>query len=319
MKQLGLGLNLSTKKTRKREFLEEMERVVPWAALVQIVEPHYPRAKTGRPPFAIETMLRIHYLQQWFGLSDPAMEEALHDVPLYREFARLDGATARLPDETTILRFRHLLEQHNLAVDMLRVVNDILQAKGLMMRTGTAVDATLISAPSSTKNADGERDPEMKPTRKGNNWYFGMKAHIGVDAQSGLVHTVAGTAANVNDLNMAGALLHGDEEVAFGDAGYQGVHKRPEAVGPTWHVAMRPGLRKKLNPFIEPDFVAERVEKTKASIRAKVEHPFRVIKRQFGFTKVRYRGLAKNTAQLVTLFALSNLWMARRKLIGAQG
>lgn len=319
MKQLGLGLNLSTKKTRKREFLEEMERVVPWAALVQIVAPYYPKARTGRPPFAIETMLRIHYLQQWFGLSDPAMEEALHDVPLYREFARLDGATARLPDETTILRFRHLLERHDLAADMLRVVNDILQAKGLMMRTGTAVDATLIAAPSSTKNADGERDPEMKPTRKGNNWYFGMKAHIGVDAQSGLVHTVAGTAANVNDLNMVGALLHGDEEVAFGDAGYQGVHKRPEAAGPSWHVAMRPGKRRKLNPFIEPDFVAERVEKMKASIRAKVEHPFRVIKRQFGFTKVRYRGLVKNTAQLVTLFALSNLWMARRKLMEMQG
>jgi IS5 family transposase len=181
------------------------------------------------------------------------------------------------------------------------------------------VDATLISAPSSTKNAEGERDPEMKQTRKGNNWYFGMKAHIGVDARSGLVHSVVGTAANVNDLNVAGALLHGDEEVAFGDAGYQGVHKRPEAEGPTWQVAMRPGKRKKLNPFIEPDFVAERVEKMKASIRARVEHPFRVIKRQFGFTKVRYRGLAKNTAQLVTLFALSNLWMARRQLMGAQG
>jgi IS5 family transposase len=159
------------------------------------------------------------------------------------------------------------------------------------------VDATLIFAPSSTKNAEGERDPEMKQTKKGNNWYFGMKAHIGVHAHSGLVHTVAGTAANVNDLNMAGALLHGDEEAAFGDAGYHGVHKRPEAAGPTWHVAMRRGLRRKLNPFLEPDFVAERVEK-KASIRAKVEHPFRVIKRQFGFTKVRYRGLAKNTAQL---------------------
>ncbi|MDQ2735540.1 MAG: IS5 family transposase [Pseudomonadota bacterium] len=319
MKQLGLGLKLSTKKTRKREFLGQMEHVVPWAMLVQVVAPHDPKARTGRPPFGIETMLRIHYLQQWFGLSDPAMEEALHDVPLYREFARLDGATARLPDETTILRFRHLLERHDLAVDMLRVVNDILQARGLMMRSGTAVDATLIAAPSSTKNADGERDPEMKSTQKGNNWYFGMKAHIGVDAQSGLVHTVAGTAANVNDLNMAGALLHGDEEVAFGDAGYQGVHKRPEASGPTWHVAMRPGRRKKLNPFLEPDFVAERVEKMKASIRAKVEHPFRVIKRQFGLTKVRYRGLAKNTAQLVTLFALSNLWMARRKLIGEHG
>ena len=319
MKQLGLGLNLSTKKTRKREFLEEMQRVVPWAALVQIVAPHYPKAKTGRPPFAIETMLRIHYLQQWFGLSDPAMEEALHDVPLYREFAKLDGVTARLPDESTILRFRHLLERHDLAMDMLRLVNDILQAKGLLMRTGTVVDATLISAPSSTKNIEGERDPEMKQTRKGNNWYFGMKAHIGVDAVSGLVHTVIGTAANVNDLNVAGALLHGEEQMAFGDAGYQGVHKRPEAVGPRWHVAMRPGVRKKLNPFIEPDFIAERAEKTKASIRAKVEHPFRVLKRQFGFTKVRYRGLAKNTAQVVTLFALSNLWMARRQLMGARG
>jgi transposase, IS5 family len=286
---------------------------------VQIVAPYYPKAKTGRPPFGIETMLRIHYLQQWFGLSDPAMEEALHDVPLYREFAKLDGMTARLPDETTILRFRHLLERHNLAVDMLRVVNDILQALGMLMRTGTVVDATLISAPSSTKNADGERDPEMKQTKKGNNWYFGMKAHIGVDAHSGLVHSVAGTAANVNDLNMAGALLHGDEQAAFGDAGYQGVHKRPEAEGPTWHVAMRPGKRRKLNTFLHDDFVTERVEKMKASIRAKVEHPFRVIKRQFGFTKVRYRGLAKNTAQIVTLFALSNLWMARRQLMGARG
>jgi transposase, IS5 family len=248
MKQLGLGLNLSTKKTRKREFLEEMERVAPWAVLVQIVEPHYPNAKTGRPPFGIETMLRIHYLLQWFGLSDPAMEEALHDVPLYREFAQLDGAGARLPDETTILRFRHLLERHDLAVDMLRVANDLLQHKGLLLRTGTAVDATLISAPSSTKNASGERDPEMKQTKKGNNWYFGLKAHIGVDTASGLVHTVATTPANVNDLNMAGQLLHGDEEVAFGDAGYQGVHKRPEAAGPTWYVAMRPGKRRKLNP-----------------------------------------------------------------------
>ena len=316
MKQLGLSLNLSTKKTRKAKFLDEMERAVPWAALVEIVKPHCAHAKTGRPPFAVETMLRIHYLQQWFCLSDPAMEEALHDTPVFREFAKIDDGVARLPDETTIQRFRHLLERHDLAPDMLRLVNDILGAKGLLLRTGTVVDATLIAAPSSTKNADGARDPEMKQTNKGNQWYFGMKAHIGVDAQSGLVHTVAGTAANVNDLNMAGALLHGDEEAAFGDAGYQGVHKRPEALGPTWHVAMRPGKRRKLNPFIEPEFVAERVEKMKASIRAKVEHPFRVTKRQFGFTKVRYRGLAKNTAQLVTLFALSNLWLARRALAG---
>lgn len=313
--QLGLGLNLSTKKTRKREFLDEMNRVVPWSALVEIVEPHSPRAKTGRPPFSIETMLRIHCLQQWFGLSDPSMEEALHDVPLYREFVGLGDGVSRLPDETTILRFRHLLEAHDLAAGMLRVVNDILQSKGLLLRTGTAVDATLIAAPSSTKNAGGERDPEMHQTRKGKQWYFGMKAHIGVDAASGLVHTVLGTAANISDINVAGALLHGEEHAAFGDSGYQGVHKRAEAKGPTWHVAMRPGKRRLLNPFIEPEFVAERVEKMKASIRAKVEHPFRVIKRQFGFNKVRYRGLAKNTAHIVTLFALSNLWMARRQLM----
>jgi transposase, IS5 family len=319
MKQLGLGLNLSTKKTRKREFLEEMERVVPWGVLVQIVEPHYPRAKTGRPPFGIETMLRIHYLQQWFALSDPAMEEALHDMPVFREFAKLPEGATRLPDETTILRFRHLLERHDLAVDMLRVVNDILQAKGLMMKKGTVVDATLIAAPSSTKNADGERDPEMHQTKKGNQWYFGMKAHIGVDADSGLVHSVIGTAANVGDVTQAGGLLHGEEQMAFGDAGYRGVGKRAEAQGPEWHVAMRPVERRKLNPFIAPHFEALTLEKWKASIRAKVEHPFRVLKRQFGYTKVRYRGLAKNTAQIVTLFALSNLWMARRQLMGAQG
>lgn len=313
MKQISLGLNLSTKKTRKREFLDEMGRVVPWKALVQIIEPYWPKSKTGRPPFAIETMLRIHYMQQWFGLSDPAMEEALHDVPLYLEFAQLSSGATRIPDESTILRFRHLLEKHDLAVDMLRVVNDILEAKGLMLRTGTAVDATLISAPSSTKNNSGERDPEMHQTKKGNQWYFGMKAHIGVDSWSGLVHTVVGTSANVHDINVAAELLNGEEHVVFGDSGYRGIGKRIEAQGPTWHVAMQPGKRRKINEFIYPGMVVERVEKMKASIRAKVEHPFRVIKRQFGYTKVRYRGLKKNTAQIVTLFALSNLWMARRK------
>jgi IS5 family transposase len=313
MNQISLGLNLSTKKTRKREFLDEMGRVVPWKALVQIIEPYWPKSKTGRPPFAIETMLRIHYMQQWFGLSDPAMEEALHDVPLYLEFAQLSSGATRIPDESTILRFRHLLEKHDLAVDMLRVVNDILEAKGLMLRTGTAVDATLISAPSSTKNNSGERDPEMHQTKKGNQWYFGMKAHIGVDSWSGLVHTVVGTAANVHDINVAAELLNGEEHVVFGDSGYRGISKRIEAQGPTWHVAMQPGKRRKINEFIYPGMVVERVEKMKASIRAKVEHPFRVVKRQFGYTKVRYRGLKKNTAQIVTLFALSNLWMARRK------
>jgi transposase, IS5 family len=315
MKQVSLGLNLSTKKTRKREFLEQMNKVVPWDVLVQIVAPHYPQAKTGRPPFPIETMLRIHYLQQWFGLSDPAMEEALHDVPLYREFAKVDGVLNRLPDESTILRFRHLLEKHDLAPDMLRVVNDLLSYKGLLLKAGTAVDATLICAPSSTKNASGERDPEMHQTKKGNQWYFGMKAHIGVDAQSGLVHSVATTPANVNDVTQAHKLLHGQETDVLGDAGYQGVDKRNPDLAVTWHIAMRPGKRRVLDLSSELARKIDKVEQIKASIRAKVEHPFRVIKQQFGFTKVRYRGLEKNTAQIITLFALSNLWMARRKLL----
>jgi IS5 family transposase len=317
MKQADLGLNLSTKRTRKREFLDEMNRVVPWAALVALVTPHAPAGRRGRPPFPVETMLRIHFMQQWFGLSDPAMEEALFDVPLYREFAGLDNGNVRLPDESTILRFRHLLETHKLAGPMLAAVNDVLRDKGLMLRIGTVVDATLISAPSSTKNDSGQRDPEMHQTKKGNQWYFGMKAHIGVDAQSGLVHTVKGTAANVNDVIEANGLLHGDETNAFGDAGYQGAHKRPDAKdGVTWHVAMRPGKRKALDKSTKLGALTDEIERLKASIRAKVEHPFRVIKRQFGFTKVRYRGLKKNTAQITTLFALANLWAARRELMG---
>jgi IS5 family transposase len=265
-------------------------------------------------------MLRIHFLQQWFGLSDPAMEEALHDVPLYREFAGLDGWTQRLPDETTILRFRHLLQKHKLADQMLATVNEVLRAKGLMLRAGTVVDATLIGAPSSTKNAKGERDPEMHQVKKGNQWYFGMKAHIGVDAESGLVHTVKATAANASDVTEANALLHGEESDAFGDAGYQGAHKRADArPDVNWHVAMRPGKRAALDKTQRLGALIEQVEKIKASIRAKVEHPFRVIKHQFGFVKVRYRGLAKNAAQLKTLFALSNLWMARKKLAVLDG
>jgi IS5 family transposase len=320
MKQASLGLNLSTKKTRKREFLEEMERVVPWKVLVEIIEPYWPKSKTGRPPFVIETMLRIHYMQQWFGLSDPAMEEALHDVPLYLEFAGLSSGASRIPDETTILRFRHLLEKHDLAVDMLRVVNQLLQNKGLMLKTGTAVDATLISAPSSTKNASGERDPEMKQSKKGNQWFFGMKAHIGVDAESGLVHSVRGTSGNVNDVVEANRLLHGEEEVAFADSGYRGANKRPDAKsGVTWHIARRPSSRTPAEKQGKLGRVIDQIEHLKASVRAKVEHAFRVVKRQFGHTKVRYRGLAKNTAQLHTLFALTNLWLARRKLMALDG
>ena len=319
MKQADLGLNLTTKRTRKREFLDEMERVVPWQALVELINPYAPDGKRGRPPFAVETMLRIHFMQQWFTLSDPAMEEALHDIALFREFAGLSWDTP-LPDETTILRFRRLLEEHKLAPQILVVVNDLLQGKGLMLRAGTVVDATLISAPSSTKNASGERDPQMKQSQKGKQWYFGMKAHIGVDADSGLVHTVRGTAGSVNDVVEANALLHGEEVQAWGDAVYQGAGKRPDAKdGVRWNIAMRPGRRKQLDKTQLIDRLTDQLERIKASIRAKVEHPFRVIKRQFGHVKVRYRGLAKNTAQLHTLFALSNLWMARRRLMGEQG
>jgi transposase, IS5 family len=319
MKQASLGLGSSSRRTRKRQFLDEMERVVPWAALVTLIAPHMPAGQRGRPPFPVEAMLRIHFMQQWFTLSDPAMEEALHDVPLFRDFAGLGGWDDRLPDETTILRFRHLLEKHDLAPRILETVNDVLRAKGLMLRAGTVVDATLIAAPSSTKNNSGERDPEMKQSKKGNQWFFGMKAHIGVDAASGLTHTVRGTAGSVNDVVVANELLHGKERDVFADAGYQGAHKRPGARKRVrWHVAMRPGKRKALDPTNPKDAIADKIEQLKASVRAKVEHPFRVVKRQFGHVKVRYRGLAKNTAQLHTLFALANLWQVRRQLMGAR-
>ena len=314
------GFELITKRTRKREFLDEMELVVPWADLVALIEPHAPSGKTGRPPFAVATMLRIHFMQQWFGLSDPAMEEALHDVPLYCEFARLDAGITRLPDESTILRFRHLLEEYQLSLQLLATINATLASRGLMLKAGTVVDATLIAAPSSTKNSTGQRDPEMHQTKKGNQWHFGMKAHIGVDADSGLVHTVIGTPANVNDVTQGHGLLHGKETVVFADAGYQGASQRAQASGVHWHVAMRPGKRKALDKHSPWGSLLDKAEQIKASMRAKVEHPFRAIKCQFGFTKVRYKGLAKNTAQLVTLFALSNLWMARRPMLaGAPG
>ena len=314
MKQASLGLGNSTKRTRKVAFLAEMERVVPWSALVELVVPYAPEGRRGRPPFSVETMLRIHFMQQWFTLSDPAMEEALHDTPLFREFAGVGGWSDRVPDETTILRFRHLLEKHKLAPEILKSVNELLSAKGLLLKAGTVVDATLIAAPSSTKNKTGERDSEMHQSKKGNQWHFGMKAHIGVDAESGLVHTVRGTSGNVNDVVQANALLHGEEAEAFGDAGYQGVDKRDDANPDVrWNVAMRPGKRKALDKTRTVGQLIEQLEKLKASIRAKVEHPFRVIKRQFGHVKVRYRGLKKNTAQLTTLFALANLWMVRKR------
>ena len=315
-KQAELGLNLSTRRTRKAVFLDEMELVVPWRELVALIAAASPVATTGRPPFAHEAMLRIHFLQQWFGLSDQAMEDAMFEVPMYREFVGLSG-TERVPDRVSILRFRHLLEEHQLSIQILAAVNATLTAKGLLLKSGTVVDATLIAAPSSTKNSTGKRDPEMHQTKKGNQWHHGMKGHIGVDAESGLVHSVKGTAANVNDVTQAHALVHGQETDVFADAGYQGVDKRQETQGiaVNWHVAMRPGKRKALDKSTPMGAIMDKLEKTKASIRAKVEHPFRVIKRQFGYVKVRYRGLMKNTAQLHTLFALSNLWMARHRLL----
>lgn len=315
-KQRDLGLNLSTRRTRKAQFLDEMEAVVPWSELVALIEAVAPRRPTGRPPFGHETMLRLHFLQQWFGLSDFAMEEALFDVALYRDFAGLSN-NSRLPDRVSILRFRHLLEEHRLAEQMFATVNTTLAAKGLLLKEGTAIDATLIAAPSSTKNQGGERDPEMHQTKKGSQWYFGMKCHAGVDADSGLVHSVVGTAANVNDVTQAHALVHGHERDIFADAGYQGVEKREDTrhICARWHVAMRPGKRRALDKTTPMGDLLNRLEQTKAAIRAKVEHPFRVIKRQFGYVKVRYRELFKNTAQLNTLMALSNLWMARKRLI----
>lgn len=319
MKQASLELNLSMKKTRKRDFLEQMERVVPWSELVALIAPYYPEGRSGRPPFALETMLRTHFLQQWFSLSDPAMEEAFFDVPLYREFVQLD-AHGRLPDESTILRFRHRLERHKLADEIFATVNALLSDKGLLLRAGTAVDATLIAAPSSTKNKARQRDPEMHSSKKGEQWHFGMKAHIGVDVDSSLVHTVRGTAGNVADVSEGNALLHGQESVAFGDAGYQGIEKRPDAkAGVRWLVAMRPGKRRALDKAKPMDALIDKIERLKAGIRAGVEHPFRILKRQFGYTKVRYRGLKKNTLQLKTLFALSNLWMVRGKLLAMHG
>ena len=304
-----------TKRTRREVFLEEMDLVVPWKLLLALIEPFYPKAgRPGRQPYALETMLRIHFLQQWYGLSDPAMEEALYDTPLMRRFAHLGGNDA-IPDETTILNFRRLLETHQLARQLFSQVNAHLSSKGLSLRSGTIVDATLIAAPSSTKNRSGQRDEQMHQTKKGNQWYFGMKAHIGVDDASGLVHHVHCTAANVADVTQVDWLLHGEEDTVCGDSGYTGADKREELekIAAGFLIAARPsevrGIRNRKDRG-----VAVCWQTMIARLRAKVEHPFRVIKRQFGYSKVRYRGLAKNTAQVLTLFALSNLWMVRRHL-----
>jgi IS5 family transposase len=325
MNQISLsqtGFELSAKRTRKRIFLDEMQSIIPWDILVGMVAKHAPSGINGRPPFPVAVMLRIHFMQQWFTLSDPAMEEALHDVLIYREFAGLDAGITRIPDESTILRFRRLLEEHNLAAQMLAAVNATLVQAGLLLKAGTAVDATLIAAPSSTKNNDGKRDPDMTSSKKGNNYHFGMKAHIGVDADSGLVHTVHTATGSAHDVTQAHELLHGQETQVFADSGYRGVTKREEIKAqenqPEWMIAMMPSKRKALDKDTPMGAVLEKLEKLKAAVRAKVEHPFQVIKCQWGYRKTRYKGLVKNTMQIVTLFALSNLWMARRQLLCQQ-
>jgi IS5 family transposase len=305
------------KKTRREVFLEEMEQVVPWKALLKLIEPHYPVAGRGRRPYPLESILRVHLMQNWFALSDPAMEEALYEIASLRTFARLSLGEA-IPDEITILNFRHLLEANDLAEDILKLVNQHLARKGLLLKRGSIVDATIIAAPSSTKNSSGERDPEMHQTKKGNQWHFGMKAHIAVDAESGLVHTVTTTAANEADVQQIADLLHGKEEQVWADSGYRGAQKRVQTDHLQWNIAARPSDIAKM-PEGRIKSRIQREEHHKASTRAKVEHPFRVIKRQFGLTKVRFKGLAKNTAHVVTLFALSNLWMARRKLMAMMG
>lgn len=311
------------KTTRRERFLAELERIAPWSELLAALAPFYPKGEgRGRPPIGLERMLRMYIVQQSLGLSDEGIEDALYDSQAIRQFVGLDLGRESAPDATTLLKFRHLLEAHQLTESIFATIKAHLASQGLMLREGTIVDATIIAAPSSTKNAKGERDSEMHQTKKGNQWHFGMKAHIGVDADSGLVHTVIGTAANVNDVTQAQALLHGEEREGFGDAGYQGAEKRSEAQGKVrWNIALRPGKRRALDMDKEVDRLCDQLETVKARIRAKVEHPFHIIKNRFGLKKVRYRGLAKNTAQLMTLFGLANLMIAKRRLLAfrAQG
>ena len=297
------------RRTRREVFLEKMDGLVPWEALEALIEPFYPKPGRGRRPYPLGTMLRVHCVQLWYDLSDPGMEDLLYEVESVRRFAglRLSGP---LPDETTILNFRHLLETRGLGEGLFEAINAHLADEGHSLRRGTIVDASIVDAPSSTKNAKRERDPEMHQTKKGNQWYFGMKAHIGVDADSGLAHTLATTPANTSDVAVAHELLHGDEETVHGDAGYEGVGKREENrdAEVEWRVAMKPGKRRKL----DKSGAAEAAEKRKASVRAKVEHPFLYVKRHFGYSKVRYRGLAKNTQRIALLLGFTNLLIAGR-------
>lgn len=317
MKQMTLGstgFEKHAKATRRAQFLAEMDRVVPWKQLCSLIQPVYSKGVVGRPPVGVERMLRIYFLQQWFNLSDPAAEEALYDSMAMRQFVGIDLGREPAPDETTILRFRHLLESHDLGRQLFAAVNAHLQVQGLKIATGTIVDATIINAPSSTKNQEGERDPEMKQTQKGNQWYFGMKAHLGVDSKTKLIHAVAASAANVHDKHALPHLLHGRERRVYGDTAYAGQkallrQHAPQAKDFTQRRGR--GYR-----YLSPEERAK--NRTKSRVRAKVEHAIGVIKRIFGFVKVRYRGLAKNAHRLFVTAALANLYLARSYLLRQQ-
>jgi transposase, IS5 family len=303
------------KQTRRDKFLADMEQVVPWARLAARLQPLYPKGERGRPPIGLERMLRVYFVQQWYGLSDEGLEDAFYDSQALRGFARIELNRDPVPDATTVLHFRHWLEHHGLTKVLFDEVGAVLGERGLLMRQGTIVDATIIAAPSSTKNKEKARDPQMHQTKKGNQWHFGMKAHIGVDVASGVVHTLTGTAANEADINQTAALLHGRETAVFADAGYTGADKRPEFADRdlSWNVAIKRSIIKALPKALRE--LAEPVERALAQVRAVVEHPFHVVKNLFRHRKLRYRGLVKNTAQLHTLFALANLVIVKKALL----
>ena len=306
-----LAYNSKKKLTRRERFLGEMELSIPWQKLEAVVSPLYPDSGVGRPPIGVTRMLRIYFMQQWFNLSDPGMEDALYDSESMRRFAGIELSRDAVPDETTILNFRHLLEKHEATKELFLEVRKHLESKGLMVREGTIVDATIINAPTSTKNTSGERDPEMHQTKKGNEWFFGMKAHIGAETSRGLVHTVTFTPANTNDGKIMPELLHGDEEVLYGDRAYQSKEREElyTSQGIQWKV---PRQSYRGHPISKKTRIWNR---NVSRVRAFVEHPFLVVKRLWGHSKVRYRGLQKNGAQFFTLFALANIYLVRKKLI----
>ena len=308
----SLAWNGKGKVTRRERFLAEMDAVIPWSRLVRLIEPHYPKAGQGRQPLGLEKMLRIYFLQQWFNLSDPQAEDAIYDSESMRRFARVELGDEVVPDESTILRFRHLLEQHGLTHAIFDAVADLLEARRRLLRSGTIVDATIIAAPSSTKNASASRDPEMKQTRKGRNWHFGMKLHIGADKR-GIVHTVRATAASVADITQLPDLLHGQEREVFGDQAYWKEDDREflEAWGMRYRINRRPTSKRPLSARWRM------INRARSRTRARGEHAFRIVKQLWGFAKVRYRGLAKNLARAQTMFALANLYQVRRQLLPA--